>query len=77
MRVSHRDDGGISAEERKGRAEEGRHLHFGEEMKNERSETRKQEGGAHRQSGNHRDQDRGSEHGEHVLETEGKHLSAA
>jgi hypothetical protein len=40
------------------------------------AEACEQQGGGHRKTGNDRDQDCGSEHGEHVLEAEGKHLAA-
>ena len=71
---THRDDGGIPAEESEGRAEERRDPHLGQEVEQEGAETCEKQGGRHGETGDDRDQDRGSEHGEHVLETEGKHL---
>ena len=71
---THRDDGGIPAEEREGRAEERRDPHLGQEVEQESAETCEKQGGRHGETGDDRDQDRGSEHGEHVLEAEGKHL---
>ncbi len=77
MRFSHGDDGCVTAQESKGRAEECRDPHLGEKVENQGAETCEEQGGGHRKSGDDRDQDRGSEHGEHVLETEGEHLAAA
>ena len=77
MGFTHGDYGCIATQESKGRAQECRDLHLGEDVENEGAKSCEQQGGAHGEAGDHRDQDRGSEHGEHVLEAQGKHLALA
>ena len=75
MLGSQGDNGCVTAEESEGRAQECRNPHFGEKVKNKSAQTREKESGTHRKTCDYRDQNCGSEHGEHVLETEGKHLA--
>ncbi len=75
MGFTHGDYGCIATKESKGRAQECRDLHLGQEVENEGADTCEKQGGAHRETGNYRNQNGGSEHGEHVLEAEGKHLA--
>ena len=73
--LSHGDDGCIAAQEGKGRTQECRDLHLGKEMEKDGAQTCEKQGGAHGKAGNDRDQHRGSEHGEHVLEAQGEHFA--
>ena len=69
------EGGEHGAEKGEGTAEECGHLKLGAEVEDKGAETCEEEGGTHAQSGDDRNQHCGAEHGEHVLETQGKGLS--
>jgi len=70
-------DGEIAGEEREGRAEERGNLALGQQVEQQRAETRKQQGRADVKTRQGRDKDGRAEHGEHVLEAEHQHPGLA
>ena len=66
--------GEVSPKERKGRAQECRHLPLGQQMKQQGAQTCKQQRCADAQACQGRHQHRGAKHGEHVLKTEECHF---
>ena len=71
---AHLHYGCIAPEECEGRSQEGRHFQFGAEMEDESSETCEEQGCGHGETCDYRYEDGGSEHCEHVLESQGEHL---
>ena len=66
-------DGGITAEEGEGRAQEGRHLHLRNEVEQQCTETCEEQCRRDIESGDQRNEDRRAEHGKHVLKAEDDH----
>ena len=75
--VDHGGDGGVAAQEGEGGAQEGRDLAAGDEVEEQRPQAREEQGVGDVQPRQDGDQDRGPEHGEHVLEAQQQHPSCA
>ena len=70
-------DGHVATDEGERTAEEGRHLPLGDEMENQRAETRKEQGGGYVQACDGGHQNGGAKHGEEVLYTEDAELDGS
>ena len=68
-----RGNGGIAGDEGEGGAQEGRDLLLGQQMEQQRAETREQQGRGDIQTGQGRNEHGRAEHGEHMLQAEHQH----